>query len=92
MSNESCTETERLRVQLKLFGGIMSSSIDWTTLAVGALIGVGCKNELKAAAKIAAGTAATLACACADAAADAANAVQAQADANGNGNGGNNGH
>lgn len=67
----------------------MSSSIDFTTLAIGALIGVGCKNELKAAAKIAAGTAATLACACADAAADAANAVQAsQTEANG----GNNGH
>ena len=39
----------------------MSSSIDMGTLAIGALIGVGCKKQLKAAAKIAATTAASLA-------------------------------
>ena len=39
----------------------MSSSIDYGTLAIGALIGVGCKRQLKSAAKIAATTAASLA-------------------------------
>ena len=39
----------------------MANSIDWGTLAVGALIGVGCKKQLKSAAKVAATTAATLA-------------------------------
>ena len=39
----------------------MSTSIDYGTLAVGALIGIGCKKQLKAAAKVAATTAATLA-------------------------------
>ena len=37
------------------------SSIDMGTLAIGALIGVGCKKQIKAAAKIAATTAASLA-------------------------------
>ena len=63
------------------------SSIDWGTLAIGTVIGVGCRKELQAAAKIAVGTAATLACAAADAAADAANAVSAQGN---NSQGGNN--
>ena len=39
----------------------MSSSIDYGTLAVGALIGVGCRKQLKAAARVAATTAASLA-------------------------------
>ena len=39
----------------------MASSIDYGTLAVGALIGVGCKDQLKAAAKVTASLAATLA-------------------------------
>ena len=39
----------------------MSNSIDYGTLAVGALIGVGCHRELKSAAKVAATTAASLA-------------------------------
>ena len=37
------------------------SSIDYGTLVVGALIGVGCRKELKSAAKVAATTAASLA-------------------------------
>ena len=53
----------------------MANSIDWGTLALGAVIGVGCQKELRSAAKIASATVATLACAAADAAADAANAV-----------------
>ena len=39
----------------------MANSIDFTTLAVGALIGMGCKKQLRAAARIAASTAANLA-------------------------------
>ena len=39
----------------------MANSIDFTTLAVGALIGVGCHRELRSAAKVAATTAASLA-------------------------------
>ena len=39
----------------------MASAIDYGTLAVGALIGVGCKDQLKAAAKVTASLAATLA-------------------------------
>jgi len=37
------------------------ANIDWGTLAVGALIGVGCRKQLKSAAKVAATTAASLA-------------------------------
>ena len=39
----------------------MSTSIDYGTLAVGALIGIGCKKQLKACGRIAATTAANLA-------------------------------
>ena len=39
----------------------MANSIDFTTLAVGALIGIGCKKQLRAAGRIAASTAASLA-------------------------------
>ena len=39
----------------------MASTIDYSTLAIGALIGVGCREQLKAAAKVAATTAASLA-------------------------------
>ena len=39
----------------------MSSSIDYGTLALGALIGVGCKEQLKACGHVAAQTAASLA-------------------------------
>ena len=39
----------------------MASSIDFTTLALGALIGVGCKKQLKSAGRIAAVAAANLA-------------------------------
>ena len=52
----------------------MSTSIDYGTLAVGALIGVGCKDQLKACAKVAATTAASLA----SSAAIAANTVAAE--------------
>ena len=37
------------------------ASIDYGTLALGALVGVGCRKQLKAAAKVVATTAATLA-------------------------------
>ena len=52
----------------------MASSIDYGTLAIGALIGVGCKKQIKSAAKIAATTAASLA----SSAAIAVNSVAAQ--------------
>ena len=39
----------------------MANSIDFTTLALGALIGIGCKKQLRAAGRIAASTAASLA-------------------------------
>ena len=39
----------------------MANSIDFGTLALGALIGIGCKKQLKAAGRIAASTAASLA-------------------------------
>ena len=50
----------------------MASSIDWSTLAVGALIGVGCRKQLKAASRIAASTAANLAATAATAVAQVA--------------------
>ena len=37
------------------------ASIDWTTLAVGALIGVGCKKQIKSATRVAANLASSLA-------------------------------
>ena len=52
----------------------MSSSIDYGTLAIGTLIGVGCREQLKSAAKVAATTAASLA----SSAAIAANSAAAQ--------------
>ena len=39
----------------------MANSIDFTTLAVGAFIGMGCKKQLKAASRVVASTAASLA-------------------------------
>ena len=39
----------------------MANSIDWGTLALGALVGVGCRKQLRAATRIAANTAASLA-------------------------------
>ena len=39
----------------------MSSTIDFGTLSIGALIGVGCRKQLRAAAKITATTVASLA-------------------------------
>ena len=54
----------------------MSSSIDYGTLAIGALIGVGCKRQLKTASRIAASTAASLASAAATAVAEVAEATQ----------------
>ena len=53
----------------------MANSIDFTTLALGALVGVGCRKQLKAAGRIAASTAASLA----GAAAIAAQQVAAEA-------------
>lgn len=50
----------------------MANSIDFTTLAVGALIGIGCRKQLKAAGRIAATTAASLAGVAASAAAQVA--------------------
>ena len=52
----------------------MSSSIDYGTRAIGALIGVGCQRQFKSAAKVAATTAASLA----SSAAVAVNAAAAQ--------------
>ena len=52
----------------------MANTIDYGTLAIGALIGVGCRNELKSAAKVAATTAASLV----SSAAIAANSIAAQ--------------
>ena len=43
----------------------MANSIDWGTLALGAVIGVGCRRQIKSAAKVAATTAASLAATCA---------------------------
>ena len=39
----------------------MSSTIDFGTLSIGALIGIGCRKQLRAAGRIAAYTAASLA-------------------------------
>ena len=37
------------------------ASIDWTVLGLGALVGIGCRKQLKAAGRVAATTAASLA-------------------------------
>ena len=52
----------------------MANTIDYGTLAIGALIGVGCRKQLKAAGRVAATTAASLA----SSAAVAVNSVAAQ--------------
>ena len=39
----------------------MANSIDWGTLALGAVVGVGCRKQIKACGRIAAVTAANLA-------------------------------
>ena len=54
----------------------MANSIDWGTLALGALVGIGCRKQLKGAAKIAASTAASLAGAAAQAVAEVAKETQ----------------
>ena len=51
------------------------ASIDWTVLGLGALVGIGCQKQLKAAGRVAASTAASLA----NVAATAANQVAAEA-------------
>lgn len=50
----------------------MANSIDFTTLALGALIGVGCRDQLRTAGRVAAVTAANLASVAATAAAQIA--------------------
>ena len=46
----------------------MANSIDWGTMALGMLVGLGCRKQLKAAARVAATAAASLAGAAAEAA------------------------
>ena len=52
------------------------ASIDFTTLSLGALIGIGCRKQLKAAGRVAASAAASLAGVAAKAAADVAAETQ----------------
>ena len=52
------------------------ASIDWSMVGLGALIGVGCRKQLKAASRIAATTAASLAGAAAQAVASVAEETQ----------------
>ena len=64
------------------------SSIDWGTLALGTVIGVGCQEQLKSAAKVTANLAGNLALATAEAVTDASdeinrNAKSTQTQANG---------
>ena len=63
----------------------MSSSIDYGTLAIGALIGVGCRKQLKSAAKVAATTAASLASSVAVAVNSAAAQMYSDTDQSGQG-------
>lgn len=56
----------------------MANSIDFGTLALGALVGIGCRKQLKAASRIAATTAASLAGAAAQAVSEVAKETQAQ--------------
>ena len=51
------------------------ASIDWGTLTLGALVGIGCRKQLKTAGRIAATTAASLAASAATAASQAAQQV-----------------
>ena len=71
----------------------MASSIDYGTLAIGALIGIGCKKQLRTAGRIAASTAASLAGAAAAAVNSAAEQINKDQSTQGqagvpNGNGG----
>ena len=59
------------------------ASIDWTTLAVGALIGVGCRKQIKSATRVAATLASSLATTAAAAVTAAAAEVEGKADPNG---------
>ena len=53
---------ERVESTANYYGGItMSSSIDLGTLTVGALIGIGCRKQIKAASRVAANLASSLA-------------------------------
>ena len=52
------------------------ASIDWGMIGLGALVGVGCRKQLKAASRIAATTAASLAGAAAQAVAEVAKETQ----------------
>ena len=61
----------------------MASSIDFTTLAVGALIGVGCQEQLKTASRIAANFAASLAGATAQAVSQVAEETKSSQQAGG---------
>ena len=54
----------------------MANSIDFTTLSLGAIIGIGCREQLKAAGRVAASAAASLADVAAKAAADVAAETQ----------------
>ena len=79
----------------------MSNSIDWGTLTLGALIGVGCRKQIKSAGRIAANTVSVLAGAASAAADQIAqspeekaadtwlNHMDQQIQSNGNSNGGN---
>ena len=52
------------------------ANIDWGTLALGALVGMGCRKQLKSCGRIAASTAASLAGAAAQAVAEVAKETQ----------------
>ena len=52
------------------------ANIDWGTLALGALVGVGCRKQIKSASRIAASTAASLASATATAVSEIAKETQ----------------
>ena len=54
----------------------MASSIDWGTLALGALVGVGCRKQIKACGRVAATTVANLAGVAASTAAQVAETTQ----------------
>lgn len=55
----------------------MANSIDFTTLALGALVGIGCRKQLKAAGRVAAVTASNLATVAATAASQVAAETEA---------------
>lgn len=80
------------------------ANIDWSVLALGAVVGMGCRKQLRTAAKVAATTAANLAGVAASAAAQVAQetqktgkspeeqAAEATLQLSGQGNGQNGGH